>query len=508
MAQELLTERYQKQIAGVISCWDRVVIRGTLTTVGYPEGMGAYLSARGIRIFDFHEFAKPLTESVKANAERLAAEAGLEIDYIRKKNFRKEDRIRAVLRERGDHPGLVWVFSALEPCYTFRPWRDPASGRCYLRLKDGKCLHYYFYFIDPQLGLCYLRVPTWCPFRLQFYFNGHNWLASRMRKKGIAFEALDNSFVEIEDFEAAQALAEAFQVRQLERKLNRLTARYCPALQALGVGVYWSLMEVEYATDIVFRRRADVAAIYPRLLRTAIHSVQAEDSATFLGKRFSAQYEGEAESRYNIRIQGARVRHSLDKASLKMYDKFGRLLRIETTVRDGTYFSHYRKGEKRDGTTVRRQASMKKTIYSLGPLRELLAAANGRYLAFISAIEDRRAGSRRLRRLVRSVRQATRTYRGFHFFDKEDERVLQAIARGEFQLRGMTNGELRAQLPGHNSGQVSRLLKRLRVHGLIRKIARSYRYHLTALGKQVIALAFKLRETVVLPELDTLRATT
>jgi hypothetical protein len=154
MAQELLTERYQKQIAGVISCWDRVVIRGTLTTVGYPEGMGAYLSARGIRIFDFHEFAKPLTESVKANAERLAAEAGLEIDYIRKKNFRKEDRIRAVLRERGDHPGLVWVFSALEPCYTFRPWRDPARGRCYLRLKDGKCLHYYFYFIDPPLGLC------------------------------------------------------------------------------------------------------------------------------------------------------------------------------------------------------------------------------------------------------------------------------------------------------------------------------------------------------------------
>ena len=88
-----------------------------------------------------------------------------------------------------------------------------------------------------------------------------------------------------------------------------------------------------------------------------------------------------------------------------------------------------------------------------------------------------------------------------------DGGVLKAIARGEFQLRGMTNGELRARLPGRNSGQVSRLLKRLRVHGLIRKIARSYRYHLTAFGKQVIALAFKLRETVVLPELDLIRAT-
>lgn len=129
--------------------------------------MSAYPSARGIRILDFHEFAKPLTDAVKANAERLAAEAGLEIDYIRKKDFRKEDRIREALSERGEHPGLVWVFSALEPCYTLRPWRDKATGCCYLRLKDGKCFHYYFYFIDAQLGLCHLRVPTWCPFRLQ-----------------------------------------------------------------------------------------------------------------------------------------------------------------------------------------------------------------------------------------------------------------------------------------------------------------------------------------------------
>ena len=267
------------------------------------------------------------------------------------------------------------------------------------------------------------------PSRLQFYCNGHNWRASEMRQKVIAFEALDNSFVEIEDFEAAPELADQFNTRSLERKLNRWAARYCPALKALGVGVYGSLREVEYASDIVFRRRQDRAAIYPRLLRTAIHSVQAEDIATFWGQRCSPRYEGEAESRYNIRIQGARVRHSLDKVSLKMYDKLGCRLRIETTLREVTYFSHYRQVEKRDGTTVRRRASVKKTIYSLAALRELLAAVNGCYLEFVSAIEDRRAGGRRLRKLVRSVRQATRNYRGFHFLDEEDERVLQAIAR-------------------------------------------------------------------------------
>ena len=227
---------------------------------------------------------------------------------------------------------------------------------------------------------------------------------------------------------------------------------------------------------------------------------------TFLGKRFSPQHEGAAESRYNARLQGARARHGLDKAGLKMCDKFGRLPRIETTVRDVSYSTHYRKVEKRHGTTVRRRASVKKTIYSLAALRGLLAAANGRYLEFLAAIEDRRGAGRRLRQLPRSVRQAARHYRRLHFFDEQDEPVLKLIAGGEFQLRGMTNGEARAQLAGRSSGQASRLSKRSRVPGLICKIARRYRYHLTGCGKRVIALACKLRETVVLPELELIRA--
>jgi hypothetical protein len=146
-----------------------MIVQGTLPVFCYAEGMTAYLSKRRIRIFDFTQFAKPLTDAIKTNAEELAAANGLHIDYVRKKNFRKEDRVKAVLKERGNHPGLVWIFSALEPCTTYQPWHDKKSGRTFLRYDDGKCLHYYFYFIDEDLGLCYVRGPTWCPFRLQFY---------------------------------------------------------------------------------------------------------------------------------------------------------------------------------------------------------------------------------------------------------------------------------------------------------------------------------------------------
>ena len=100
---------------------------------------------------------------LRENAERLAAENGIEIEFLRKRNVRKEDRVKEILNQRGDQPGLVCIFSAMEPCSTYKPWHNKQTGKTYLLPDDGKCLHYYFYFIDQELGLCYVRVPTWLP---------------------------------------------------------------------------------------------------------------------------------------------------------------------------------------------------------------------------------------------------------------------------------------------------------------------------------------------------------
>jgi len=154
MGLTLLTERHAEQIAGVLSCSDRLIVQGTVPVFCYAEGMTAYLIKRRIRIFDFTQFARLLTDAIRANAEQLAAANGLTIDYVRKKNFRKEDKVKAVLKQRGTPPGLAWVFSALEPRTTCQPCHGKNSGRTYLRPDDGKCLHYYFCFIDEQLGHC------------------------------------------------------------------------------------------------------------------------------------------------------------------------------------------------------------------------------------------------------------------------------------------------------------------------------------------------------------------
>lgn len=494
-------ERYQKYIAGVISCYDRVMIQGTLPIISYSRGMTRYLSRRGIRIFDFVEFVKPLTDAIKNNAEQLAAENGLKIDYIRKKNFRKEDKIKEVLRSRGTHPGLVWIFSALEACTTYQPWYDKKSGNAYLKPDDGKCLHYYFYFIDPDLGLCFLRVPTWCPFRLQFYCNAHNWLARQLDRLNIPNRLLLNAFVSIGDFARAQRLSDSWKPSNLHRKLDRFARLYCPALKQIDETCHWSLDIVEYATDIVFHRQSDLQPIYDKLLRTVIHAVKPDDIATFLGKKLNANYQDELGNRYNVRIHGSRVRHTMGSVSIKMYDKFGHILRIETTTRDVSFFKHYRRVEHRDGTSETTFAAVKKTIYSLPPLRELLLASNNRYIEFLSAIEDQRAGTDKLNQLTKTVCENDRSYRGFNFFDDDDQLLFRTIARGEFNISGFKNKNLRQWLTNKTSAQISRMIKRLRVHGLIKKATRCYKYYLTKFGKHVLALGLKLKELVVIPDL-------
>jgi len=187
--------------------------------------------------------------------------------------------------------------------------------------------------------------------------------------------------------------------------------------------------------------------------------------------------------------------------SLKLYDKFGLILRIETTVNDPAFFKHYREVEHRDGSRDIKWAPMQKSIYSLPALRELLAASNKRYLEFLSAIEDPRAGRDKLDKLSQPVEMEGRRYSGFNLFDSDDETLLCAIVRGEFNITGLQNKTLRRHLPGLSSGLVSRLLKRLRTHGLVKKIGLTYKYYVTAFGKEVITTALKLRELVIIPQL-------
>lgn len=496
-----LVNRYAANMYGVLSCYDRILITGTLPGACYAGGMTSFLYSRGIRIFDYAQFAEPLRERIRGRALEVCAAAGLEIEHVSKSHIRKEELVQRVLATRGDAPGLVHVISAMEACPSYRPWHDKASGKTYLRGDSGKCLHYYFYFVDEELGLCYLRVPTWAPFGWQFYCNGHSVLAQSLKREGIGFAQADNAFVRIDDLARAQALADALSPDVLHRRLDIYAQWLCPVLDVFGQSYHWSIRQVEYSSDLLFKSAGILSPLYDCLSRQAVLAADAPRVASFLGKKITPALAQEMGSRLSTRIEGRCIKHCMGAASVKVYDKFSQVLRIETTVNDVSFFKHHRKVEHREGSSTRELAGVKKSIYSLIDLRQILLGCNQRYLAFLGSLDDTSAGQRDLQRLsqARVSVNTEQTVKGLNFFNPVEQRLLQTMQHGEFNIHGWRRADLIAQSVPLSASALSRQLARLRVLGLIKKVAHSYRYYLTRLGRSAIAAACSITRFNIVP---------
>ncbi len=490
---KLLTERYQADLLGVLSCYDRMIITGTLPGACYAGGMTSFLYSRHIKIFDYAKvFADPLRERIRQCAHDLADAHGVSIEHVNKPHLRKEDLVSKVIARRGKHPGLVHILSAMESCSAYEPWHDKKSHKTFLRSTSGKCLYYYFYFIDEEVGLCYLRVPTWCPFRLQFYCNGHSWLETRLLLHGVGHAMADNAFIRIDDFAKAQSLADQLKPDDLHRILDRYAAMCCPVLDVFEQKYHWSLMQTEYSTDLVFRSDTVLPTLYEELSRQAVIAVKADKVSSFLGKKITPQLAQEIGSRLSTRIEGTCIKHSMGSASVKIYDKFKRVLRIETTTNDVSFFKHHRKVEHQDGSVTRELAPLKKSIYSLIDLREILLGCNRRYLEFLSSLDDYSDGHRALQQLTQPKIDQGVNVRGFNFFDATEQALLRAIQRPEFNICGLRRADLKKYLPGVSNSKLSRYLKRLRIFGLTKRVGKTYRYYLTRMGRAAMATCEKL----------------
>ncbi len=312
---------------------------------------------------------------------------------------------------------------------------------------------------------------------------------------------LDNAFIQVDDFDKAQELADDINVKDLHRQLDKTVEQYFPIIRHFIHDCHWSVIQAEYATDIIFKKKKYLKPIYDEIVRTAIHSVKPEKIATFLGRKLHGGYQDEMGNNFNTRIEGTCIKHRMGKVAVKMYDKSGIVLRIETVTNDVSFFKHRRRVEHRDGTWEMKVAPLKKSIYSLPVLMELMKASNRRYLDFISSIDDPSGGIKDLVKISRTIRDQNRSCRGFNLFDAADLDLFRAIVRGQFNISGFTNRNLRRILKGKNGHQISRLLRRLRKHGLIKKVANTYKYYLTALGRRVTAIALKLREMYIIPSL-------
>ena len=332
--------KFTSLIVAVLSCFDRVLFKGHLPITNGPALEGFVDHVLKIRRCDFMDFAQEQSDAVVDHAKRMAEEAGVEYRFLQG-SHRKDKLVDEILRQRSDLvEGLICVFCCMECCPSFRL----ASGKDRPRLVNARRQQrvLYFYVLDPQLGLIHIRLTTWFPFSIQVYVNGHSWLAQEMLKRRLGFNLQDNAFTALEDSEAAQKLADSFVNLDWKKILDRLARQVNPLLFKRwfrGLSYYWVVDQAEYATDLIFTGREALAGLYPRLLDHAAVNFSAKDILTFLGRRFHPRFDGEVlTSCQKGRWPGARIKHRVKNNWLKMYDKFGWVLRIETVINDPREF--------------------------------------------------------------------------------------------------------------------------------------------------------------------------
>jgi hypothetical protein len=509
-------DRFVARHAPLVTCtlsgFDRIVFRGHLQLLHGRGSMHSFLVQSGVRSLDFKDYAlktsKRVIEASLAEADRYSRPE----KYLQTAAESKEELARELLKK---HPlekyGLICAFRTLEPCMTFeyRCSKDPKERG--FRLGPGRCLHIYKYFLDSRFGFMSARLQTWFPFNIQVCLNGREWLGRQLERRGSRFKRADNCFPWLGN----PALAQRLMTEQLKTNWPEVLTAIARCLNPLHAEIfalcpmdyYWSAYQTEWATDVVFKDPKTLASLYPRLVHHAMHHFQSPDVMRFLARKAPGNFTGEIVTSFKDRAEGVRVKHWMRGNSVKMYDKAGSILRVETTIARTDDFKVLRPPhDNPDGKLEWKP--LRKGVADLHRRAEVSQRSNERYLDALAVIEQHRSCSSIFDTVAKPVIDGGRRFRALRIGDPDDIAILQATARGEFATAGFRNRDLRqllhpraTTLPQVDqrrlSASVSRKLRLLRAHGLIKKVPKTHRYQLTERGRLLTSALRATREATL-----------
>lgn len=505
--------RHASEVKGTLSGFDRVRFRGTLRWLANTKGMGAWLSRTNVLLKDFKDYAMGLTDTIKQATGRLAEQQQRPVVYLPSSSLRKETIAREIAERDGVTGGLVCVLTAVEPCITFTVGPNRQAKKLELRRQQGKCLHQYFYLIDPRLGWLNVRLQTWFPFTVQIVINGREWLSRDLVRKGIPFERRENCFIDIADMDAAQRLMDRQSRTDWPRLLDRLLREVHPSHRRLfgkdDLRHYWSADETEWATDVMFRSPEALARLYPPLIRHGITTFSSPDVMRFLGQKVPAtgrvhgKFQGEVVSDVKTRPEGVRIKHRLNDNSIKMYDKQGSVLRVETTVNQTREMKVYRASED-DPDGPQSWQKLRKGVADLHRRAQISQKSNERYLDALGAVEAEMTLGEAAGRVCRRTCWKGRPARALNPLADEDAKLLAAVNRGEFAMQGFRNRDLCRLLFDDSDSdsaadrrrqmaKVTRLIRLLRAHSLVHKVPKTHRYTISPAGRDTITALLTAR---------------
>jgi hypothetical protein len=505
---ERFVTRHRSLVTSVLSGFDRLVFRGTLIPLVRELGMYTLLKRSGVRLLDFKSFVLRTSERVKQASLLEVRRSGRPMRYVESSQLSKEDLARRLLREHPIERGVICAMTAVEPCMSFEYHRSQDRRERGLKLRPRKCLHIYKYYQHPRFGLINARIQTWFPFNIQICMNGREWLARQLTRRRCGYGRDDNCFTHLANPALAQRLMDEQLQTDWSGELTALARRLNPLHEEIfrpwPQDYYWSSYQSEWATDLLFESPQALASIYPGLVRHATLHFQSPDVMRFLGRKgVHGRFEGELTSSFKRRTEGVRVKHWAHGNSIKMYDKAGCVLRVETTIAKTADFKVLRPMQD-DPKGKLAWRPLRKGVADLHRRAQVSQQANERYLDALAAVSDQTSLGTLLDQVARPTTYRGRRVRALRIGDPAEIAMLQAVARGEFATAGFRNRDLRALLHPRAaqldnaqqrrlSARIGRHLRVLRAHGLVQKVARSHLYRLTDQGRLLAAALFAAR---------------
>lgn len=507
-------QQHGRVVSGMVSGWDRLRFRGTLQKLCHPEGLNAFLRASGRLFKDFKDFAIWSGTQLKEAAMAVAKRLDRPCFYVSNARVSKEEMARQHAKDEGITRGLICCISAVEPCSSFVIRRNPCGEGFAFQRSPRRCQHVYHYYMHPILGFMHVRLQTWLPFDQFICVNGREWLGRSLQRAGVRkYLRMENCFVQLDDVEAAQRLLDAQVQFDWKPALDEIARWVAPALDELLAPVpmsyYWTIAESEWATDFMFNSAAELSRLYPGLLRHAMSSFGSREVMRFLGQKVPvhgncfANQKCQVVSDLEKRAEGVRVKHRMGSNSIKMYNKQGSVLRVETTLNKIDELKSPRRRQDGGGGGVT-WMRMRKGVADARARAEASDKANQRYIDAIATVSSPITLASVTRPLCDPVIWKRQRVRGLNPLHEPDAQLLEAVSKGEFLLHGLRNRDLQAVFfpdatakpkeKRRRSAQISRKLRMLRAHGLLNKLPNTHRYVVSDKGRRVITALINVRQ--------------
>ena len=502
-----LIAKISPAIKRVLNGFDRIVFKGSFLPLWVEENVATWLERRHVLNKDFKPWMMAQTKTIVQRADELAlCQTGESIVRLRAGD-RKEKIVHKHQLERGVDSGLIGVYWALENCQSYRSTFVPGATRPAIRRIPTKCKHLYFYQDHPVFGFMSIRLQTWFPYTIQIQLNGREWLRRSLEQANISYLRKGNKFLSIEDWDRAQTLLDEQAHCLWPEALNRFAMEVFPDKETI-IGpepeYYWTLWQSEWASDLVFGNTAELDAIGQSLMRHAFMIGTPERVFRYLDRpltrRGRIDWRCKDPVHSNIidcsqeHTSGYRIRHYAGKNSVKLYTEQN-VLRIETTVNNPGAFKINRHKQGDQSEAPKQRLPMRKSVADAAARVTVSQEVNNRMIEDLSTFRDEAPLCELLDIVCRRTTVKGRRVRALDPTGK-DRAILTCLSDPSSALSGINNRLIRDHLissgatggrsPKQLSSYVSRQIRLLRDHGLLRKLPRQNRYHLTPRGRKLI----------------------